>query len=380
MNYETFALERWMTRWELEVTHDICESGIKPLSLREVFSLLPKDTADTLREKIETVPLGYSEARGTIGLRTALADTYQNTSADEILVTTGAIEANFLLFNVLVQSGDHVVVVDPAYQQLQSVPKALGAEVDLLSVVHKDGNYYDLDELRALVTPNTRLIVINTPHNPTGTMLSDDDLNQVIEIARENDAWILCDEAYRWIEHPGGESIPAPMRGRYEKGISVGTVSKPFGVPGLRIGWFAAPAEIVQAAWGVRDYVSLSPAKLSDIITTEIITLRDAIFARNSAIIGENMQTANAWFADNSDLVSWVPPRAGLLAMMKYSADIDSTTLADRLAGEAGVMLAPGDAFGMPGTLRIGVGQDPQIFREGLERTSAFLRSVRINS
>lgn len=376
MNYETFELERWMTYWELQVSHDICESGIKPLALSDVLSLLPEDAAATLRESINSVPLNYSEARGTVELRTALANTYENTSAEEIFVATGAIEANFLLFNVLVQPGDHVIVVDPAYQQLQSVPKALGSEVELLSVVHDDGYYYDVDELRAMVRPNTKLIVVNTPHNPTGAMLTEDQITDLIDIARESDAWILSDEAYRWIEHPGGEKIPAPMRGRYEKGISVGTVSKPFGVPGLRIGWFAAPAEITQAAWAVRDYVSLSPGKLSDLITTAIVTHKEAIFARNAEIIGANLQTANNWFSTHSNLVNWIPPRAGLLAMMGYTADIDSRTLADRLAGEVGVMLAPGDAFGMPGRLRIGIGQDPVVFSEGLERTSDFLKKL----
>lgn len=376
MNYETFALERWMTRWELDVTHDICESGIKPMSLAEVLSLLPGDEAAAMDAAIHAVPLGYSEARGTHALRSALADTYENTSAENILVTTGAIEANFLLFNALIEPGDHVIAVDPAYQQLQSVPRALGAEVELLSVVHEDGYRYDLDQLRAMLRPTTRMIVINTPHNPTGAMLSSDELDAIVEMARERDAWILCDEAYRWIEHPGGATISAPMRGRYDKGISVGTVSKPFGVPGLRIGWFAAPENIVQSAWGLRDYVSLSPAKLSDIITTAIITNREAVFARNSAIIGANLATANAWFAENADLAHWIPPRAGLLAMMGYTAEIDSTTLADRLAGEIGVMLAPGDAFGMPGRLRIGIGQDPVIFREGLARTAEFLKRL----
>jgi aspartate/methionine/tyrosine aminotransferase len=376
MNYETFALERWMTRWELDVTHDICESGIKPMSLEDIYELLPHAVARDLDDAIRATPLGYSEARGTLALRVALADTYHDTNAENILVTTGAIEANFLLFNVFLQAGDHVVAVDPAYQQLQSVPRALGADVDLLSVVHTNGYYYDLGELRRLMRANTKLIVLNTPHNPTGTMLTDEELDEIVAIAREHDAWVLCDEAYRWIEHPEGERIPAPMRGRYEKGISVGTVSKPFGVPGLRIGWFAAPEEIVQAAWGMRDYVSLSPAKLSDLITTVLVRYREAIFARNAAIIGRNLETATAWFHENADLVSWVPPRAGLLGMLKYTADIDSTTLADRLAGEAGVMLAPGDAFGMPGTLRMGIGQDPDIFREGLEKTATFLRNL----
>lgn len=376
MQIEPFALERWMTRWELVVTHDICESGIKPLSLADIQKLIPASDASELERLIHEMPLGYSEARGTESLRSTLAKTYAHTSADNVLVTTGAIEANYLLFSVLLQPGDHVIVVEPAYQQLGSVPKAIGCEVDRLSVIHSDGYYYDLDELRRMVRPDTKMIVVNTPHNPTGCMLSSSDLDAIVTMARECDAWVLCDEAYRWIEHPGGVAIPSPMRDRYGKGISVGTVSKPFGVPGLRIGWFAAPEEIVQAAWGIRDYVSLSPAKLSDRIADKVISNRDVIFARNAAIIGENMATASTWFETNADIVSWNAPQAGLLAMMRFTADVDSTTLADRLAAEVGVMLAPGDAFGMPGTLRIGVGQDPDIFKEGLNRTAAFLRNI----
>jgi aspartate/methionine/tyrosine aminotransferase len=207
-------------------------------------------------------------------------------------------------------------------------------------------------------------------------MMSEQDIVRLIEIAEANDAWILSDEAYRWIHHPGGAEIPPPMRGRYAKGISVGTVSKPFGVPGLRIGWFAAPPEIARQAWGMRDYISLSPAKLSDLIATTVVTNRDRIFARNDAIIAANLETATQWFNDNADLATWQAPQAGLLAMMRYSATIDSVTLANRLADEVGVMLAPGDTFGMPRTLRIGIGQEPRIFSEGLAMTADFLRKL----
>jgi aspartate/methionine/tyrosine aminotransferase len=190
------------------------------------------------------MPLGYGEARGTIGLRTALANTYARATPDDILVTTGAIEANFLLFNTLLEAGDHVVAVAPAYQQLQSVPRALGAEVDLWSVVQEDGFAYDLSVLESLVRDNTKLIVINSPHNPTGAMMDADQLAEVVRIAERVGAWVLSDEAYRWLEHPGGETLPAPLHDSYDRAISVGTLSKPFGIPGIRIGWFAGNAEI----------------------------------------------------------------------------------------------------------------------------------------
>jgi aspartate/methionine/tyrosine aminotransferase len=377
LRYETFTLERWMTRWELDVDYDIAESGILPMSLADLCELITPDSRERLERDLHEMSLGYSEARGTIALRSALAATYDRAAAEDILVTTGAIEANFLLFNTLLEPGDHAVVVSPAYQQLHSVPRALGAEVDLWSVVQEDGFAYDLNQLESLVRDGTRLIVINTPHNPTGAMLNAGELQDVVRIADRVGAWILSDEAYRWLEHPGGEALPAPLHDSYERAISVGTLSKPFGLPGLRVGWFAANAEIAAKAWSIRDYVSLSPAKMSDAIAKVVIEERDRILPRNAAIIQKNLELAKTWFANNDDLVHWSPPRAGLLAMMRYDLDIPSLELADRLAEDARVMLAPGSTFGIEHYLRIGIGQRPDLFEAGLNRTSDYLRRLK---
>jgi aspartate/methionine/tyrosine aminotransferase len=377
MKIERFELERWMTRWELEVTHDICESGILPMSLDELYGLIGSEPASRLEKQIRSMPLGYSEARGTDELRGLLAGTYNGVTPEDVLVTTGAIEANFLVFNSLLSPGDHVVAVSPAYQQLHSVPRAIGAEVDLWDLSVPEGGFaYDLDRLESLLRPNTRLIVINTPHNPTGAVLDSAGLDRVIELARERDAWILSDEAYRWLEFSNGARLVEPARNRYERAISVGTVSKPFGMPGLRIGWLAANAEIAAQSWALRDYISLSPSKISDAVTCALIEHRDRIMPRNQAIISQNLDYAMDWFARNAALASWSPPQAALLAMMTYTARVDSVTLANRLAGEAGVMLAPGAAFGMEGHLRIGIGQRPEIFQEGLEKTAEFLQTL----
>lgn len=374
MNYETFDLERWMTTWELDVDYDIAESGILPLSLNELYGLISPAAKESLDRELHEMQLGYGEARGTVALRTALADTYARATPDDVLVTTGAIEANFLLFNTLLQAGDHVVAVSPAYQQLHSVPRALGAEVDLWSVVQDDGFAFDLNVLESLVRDDTKLIVINTPHNPTGAMMDEKQLREVIAIADRVGAWVLSDEAYRWLEHHGGASLPPPLHDNYERAISVGTLSKPFGLPGLRIGWFVANAEIAQRAWGIRDYVSLSPAKMSDAIARVVIEERERILPRNNDIITTNLETAHAWFEENADLASWTPPRAGLLAMMRYHLDIPSNEIADGLAQHARVMLAPGASFGIEHHLRIGVGQRPDLFRAGLDRTAGYLR------
>jgi len=375
---EEFALERWMTTWETQVEYDIAESGILPLTTNDLLALLPEGERTAALDRLLDTRLGYSEAPGSHELRSLLAATYTATGPDEILVTTGAIEANYLLFNTLLDPGDHVVAVHPAYQQLYSVPRAIGCEVNLWSIRAEDGVFrYDLAELERLVTPRTRLIVVNSPHNPTGAMLSAADLERVYALAESVGAWVLCDEAYRWLELPDGELLPPPIRDLGPRGISVGTFSKPFGLPGLRIGWIAAPAEVTAACWAMRDYITLSPGKLNDALATLAFRHRERIIARTLAIVAQNLATATRWFAEQSEIVSWTPPRAGLLALLRYRLDIPSRELADRLAGEYSVMLAPGDAFGFEYHLRIGVGQDPAIFAAGLARAAACFADLR---
>ena len=378
MRIEPFQLERWMTKHELNVTWDIAESGIFPMSTREIIDLLPSDARETEMERLLDLRLGYSEACGSEELRGLIADTYENTSPDEILITTGAIEANFLLFNELLSAGDRVAIVDPAYQQLHGVARAIGCDVALWTLRPDDGFRFDLDDLRALATPGTRMIVINTPHNPTGAMLTEQQLQEIYALAEELDAWVLSDEAYRWLDLPGNPPLAPPLRNLGPRAICTGTFSKPFGLPGLRTGWIAAPPDVIQRCWGLRDYISLSPGKLNDALAVIAFRHRDQIVERTRVIVAENLPFARQWFAENADLVSWTPPGGGILALMKYELDVPSLDLANRLAEEYSVMLAPGSAFGYEGYLRIGVGNTPQIFAEGLRQTARCLRDLEV--
>ncbi len=377
MKIETFALERWMTTYELTARYDITESGIAPMTVAEVIGLAPADEREELLARVLGTRLGYSEAPGSHTLRSLLAETYEETGPEHVLVTTGAIEANFLAFNVLLEPGDHVVAVAPAYQQLHSVPRAIGCDVSLWRLRPEDGFRYDLDELERLLTPRTRMIVVNTPHNPTGTVLSDDELRRIYRLAEERGAWLLCDEAYRWLDVPGGEPLAQPVRNLGPRAISVGTFSKPFGLPGLRTGWLAAPADVIAACWAMRDYVSLSPGGLNDLLASVALVHRDQVIARNRGIVAANLAAADAWFNEHADVVSWQPPRGGLLAMVRYALDLESRDLADRLASQYGVMLAPGSAFGYEGYLRLGVGAVPETFAGGLARTAECLADLR---
>jgi aspartate/methionine/tyrosine aminotransferase len=374
---EPFLLERWMTRHETHVRYDIAESGILPLSTDDLLGFEPPAERAATLASLLALPLGYSEARGTERLRSMIAATYAEGDADQILVTTGAIEANFLLFNQLLDAGDHVIAPYPAYQQLYTVPKALGCDVSLWHVGPDTGYRYDVAALERLVTPRTRVIVVNTPHNPTGAMLSPADARRVYALAESVGATIIGDEAYRWLDVPGGEPFAPPMFDLGPHGVSVGTLSKPFGLPGLRIGWIAGPADLVRACWGLRDYISLSPGKLNDALACLGLRHREAIVERNRRIIQANLSTAARWIADRGSFISWTPPRGGLLALLKYDLPILSLELADRLATDWSVMLAPGAAFGYEHHLRLGVGQRPDLFAKGLEETGKCFNGIR---
>ena len=375
MKIPPFLLERWMTRHETHVQYDIAESGILPLTTNDLLDFEPPAERAATLERLLATPLGYSEACGTRELRERLAATYTRGDASHILVTTGAIEANFLLYNVLLAPGDHVIAPYPAYQQLYEVPKAIGCDVSLWHVGPDTGYRYDVAALEKLMTPRTRVIVVNTPHNPTGAMLSPSDAARVYALAESVGATVIGDEAYRWLDVPGGDPFAGPMFDRGPYGVSVGTLSKPFGLPGLRIGWIAAGSKLIEQCWGLRDYITLSPGKLNDALACLGLKHREQIVARNTRIIEANLKTAAAWIAARPYL-SWTPPRGGLLALIKYAIDVPSFALADRLATEQSVMLAPGSAFGYEHHLRLGIGQRPDIFAEGLRRAGIVLDAL----
>ena len=377
MKIETFLLERWMTRHETHVRYDIAESGILPLSTAELLAFEPPDRRAAVRDALLAIPLGYSEARGTAELREMLAATYARGDADHVLVTTGAIEANFLLFNVLLEAGDHVIAPYPAYQQLYSVPRAIGCDVSLWQVGPETNYQYGVDALERMVTPRTRVIVVNTPHNPTGAMLPPEAAGRIYALAESVGAMVIGDEAYRWLAVPDGDPFAPPMFDLGPSGVSVGTLSKPFGLPGLRIGWIAGPPDLVRECWAMRDYITLSPGKLNDALARLALGHRDEIIERNRRIIAANLAAASSFLTTRGDFLTWTPPRGGLLALLKYDLPMPSLELADRLATEYSVMLAPGSAFGYEQHLRLGIGQRPDIFAAGLAEAGKCFDEIR---
>jgi aspartate/methionine/tyrosine aminotransferase len=256
------------------------------------------------------------------------------------------------------------------------VPRALGCEVRPWRLRQENQFRYDLNELEDLISGKTRMIVVNSPHNPTGSILTPDEMQRVYEIAESVNAWLLGDEAYRWLTIAGQPDPAGPVRDCGSRGLSVGTLSKPFGLPGLRIGWLVAPEELVQACWSFRDYVSLSPGFINDRLAQIVLAHRDALLARTRNISAQNLAFVEQWIREREGLIDWVPPRGGLLGLLRYQMSIPSATLANHLAEEASVMLAPGSTFGQEYHLRIGFGADPAKFQEGMGIAAEYLERV----
>jgi aspartate/methionine/tyrosine aminotransferase len=359
-----FELELWMNKHELNVKYDIAESGIAPLSIKE---LLAYDDDKEAIDSITNLALGYNDANGAISLREAIAKTYSECTPENILITIGAIEANFLIFHLLLNKGDHVVVQFPAYQQLYSVPEAMGCNVAYWRCRDDNGFKFDLADLRKLIQPDTKLIVINTPHNPTGAVLSNSEMAEIYDLAEAVGAYVFSDEAYRWLHVPSSTYNFQPAFNLGSSAISTGTMSKPFGLPGLRIGWIAAQPHLIEKCRSTRHYISLCPGKVDDTLAAIAFRNKDKIFKRNEQMITENLFALKEWVDRRADILSYHYPAAGLLCMLRYHLDIPSVQLADKLAEQYSVLLAPGSVFGLEGYLRLGFGQRPDIFKKGIE-------------
>jgi len=362
-----------MSAYENDIPLNLAESSIKQLQLKELLDLAEKRGMSDVRDRMEQLVLTYDETPGTLELRTALADFY-GVSPDEILVTNGAIEANYLLFRTLVKPEDTVVAVFPAYQQLYEVPAALGANVRHWELRFEDGFRPNLDELHDLIDETTSLLVLNTPHNPTGAALTRSELEQILEWAAEVEALVLCDETYQDLALYDGQEWAPPARVLSPRGISVGTMSKNLGLAGLRIGWIAATPTIIDECWAYRDYTSISCSRLSDFLATVAWRLRPQLIERAVNIARRNLGVLREFMDENKEYFDFVPPQAGLLTFPRLRKHDESRRFCQALIEEKGVLLVPGWAFEREPFFRLGFGEDPGLFDAGLQRIEEFVQ------
>jgi aspartate/methionine/tyrosine aminotransferase len=367
MRIEPFEMERMQSTWENRVAHNLSESGVHPMSVEELIA--PGEAEELLRQR-----LIYIQSNGTEALRTAIAGLYPGASAGNVTVTNGSAEANFVSVWRLVEPGDEVVMVLPNYMQLFGVVRSFGATVIPAQLREDDGWAPDLGALARAVTSKTRVILVCNPNNPTGAVMSEAAMREIATIAGRSGAWIVADEVYRGAERDGVET--RSFWGLYDRLLVTCGLSKAYGLPGLRIGWVVSPVEEEEALWARKDYLTISPGALSDLLARKALARRPAILERTRSILRANYPVLEEWVARRRSSFHLVPPRAGAIAYLRYGWKMNSTELVTRLREQQSVLIVPGDHFGMDGYLRVGFGNEPEDLRAGLARIDALFDAL----
>ncbi len=334
-------------------------------------------TLTATNDQIGQISLDNNHTHGSVLFRQAIADQYENVDIDDILVTAGTTEAIFLYFQSRYRANANVVVPVPAFHILHEVPELIGYEVRKFDLKLEDGFHLDLEALAQLVDKNTRTIVLNSPHNPTGVVYSSEEIEAVIGLAEKYEIDILADEHYRFLPHDRSELVPS-LYGRSPLVVALGSIGKCFGCIGLRVGWMIATREIIDACHLFKDYTTHTICPVNDFVAAHVLRDQDKFLPRYRRYIGENILLFEDFIEKQQDRINWIKPDAGTVAYPYFSdKKIDSLTFSRQLVEHRGVLLLPGEAFDSPRHFRIALGVDPEFFQQALERFSLELRSNR---
>jgi aspartate/methionine/tyrosine aminotransferase len=353
-----FKLEQYFERYEFSVPYLLSSSDAEPWRMDELLQLADEE----MRGLWENLSLGYTEVRGHPLLREAIASLYDEVTAEDVIVFAAAQEPIFALASVAVEPGDHVIAVVPSYQSLYEVARSRGAELSLVPL--RPDWTLDLDAIRAALRPNTKLIVLNAPNSPTGSLPSQAEMRELFALG----PLVFADEVYRFLEHDPRDRIPAAAD---LGGVSLGVMSKAFGLAGLRIGWLATrEPELRERIVAFKHYLTICSAGPSEILATIALRASDAVLGRARGIVDANLAILDDFFARREDF-SWVRPRAGTTGLVEIHRELEIEDFARRLADEEGVMILPGSVFDWPGaTFRIGYAR--AAMPEGLARLERF--------
>ena len=373
MKLRLFEMERWQSTWENRVEYNLSESGVHPLRVSE---LLEGAETEFLAQRLE-----YSQSNGTDELRKVIAANYPGAESGNVLVTNGSSEANFVSTWALLERGAEAVVMLPNYMQIWGLAKTLQTKVTSFRLHEKKAEWQpDLTGLRRAVNRKTKLIAVCNPNNPTGAVMREETIDEICDVARKAGAWILADEVYQGSELDG--KMTPTFWGRYAKVIVVNGLSKAYGLPGIRVGWIVSTKDLVSKLWAYHDYTTICPSPLSDYLARKALQpeTRKRILARTRQILETNLSIFTSWIEHHRQNFSFLPPRAGAIAYVKYDLKINSTKFADRLLREKSTLIVPGDHFGMDGYLRIGYGSPQDYLSTGLNRIDELVERIKKRS
>ena len=370
MRIETFEMERMQSTWENLVDYDMSESGVRPLTLRELTAM--GFDLETFLDQ----PLGYSQSNGTIELRERIAAIYPGATIEQIELTNGTSEANYAIALSMLQPGDVVAMQVPNYMQMWGVSRSLGAEVKTFPLRTDAGWEPDWNEFDRAVTPKTRLLYLSNPNNPTGSVLSDSAMQRIVGRCEQTRTWLLSDEVYLGAEIDGRRT--KSFWGLSDRVIVTSGLSKAYGIPGVRIGWLAGPAAVVESCWSQHDYITIGPNKMSDRIARVAVDAknRERCYARTRDILQHNLPIVRTWVDGFGGRLKWTEPKAGAIGLMKYDADTPSRAIADRVRLNQSTLIVPGAHVGLEGHLRVWLGGRDEFLREGLRRIGTELTAL----
>jgi aspartate/methionine/tyrosine aminotransferase len=372
-SFEPFLMERWMSKFEQDVEYNLSESGVHPVRLSELLGAEPHGIDELLQ-----IEFGYPHVNGIPELRGNIAALYPGARPENVLVTVGAAEANYITTRTLLEPGDEIVIMVPNYMQIWGVAKNHALQVKAFHLREEQGWAPDVGELEAATTPGTRLIAVCNPNNPTGRILSEAEMDAIIACAGRADAWILADEVYRGADRLSDEENPS-FYGRYDKVVAVGSMSKAYGLPGLRIGWLVAPPETIEEVWRRHEYTTISATMLANHLAALALSpeVRPRLLQRTRDYIRRGFPVLEEWMDRHKDIFSLRPPDAAAIAFVRYQLDLNSTELADRLRREKSVLIVPGDHFGMDHFLRMSFGLSKEYLVPALDRVHDLIMELK---
>ncbi|MDH4135116.1 MAG: aminotransferase class I/II-fold pyridoxal phosphate-dependent enzyme [Anaerolineae bacterium] len=363
VNFQPFLMERMMSKWENVVDYNLSESGVHPMTVRELV-----DDPAVIEELLST-ELGYAQANGVIELRERIAALYPGATPDNVLVTVGCAEANFITPQTMLRPGEEMVMMLPNYMQIWGIAHNLGFRVKSFNLTEERGWAPDLDELNDAVSEKTKLIAVCNPDNPTGYILTEAEMDAIVATADRVGAWILADEVYSGAERLTDTQTPS-FWGRYDKVLAHNSLSKAYGIPGLRIGWVVGPADTVDEIWARHEYTTIGATMLSNKLAAIALSpeVRPRLLKRTRDYIRRGYPILDAWMEDHEGTFTVAPPQAAAIAFVRYHLDVNSIELVNRLMREKSVLIVPGDHFGLDHHLRISFGLPPDYLRAGLDR------------
>jgi aspartate/methionine/tyrosine aminotransferase len=348
-----FALERFYERWEFRAELMLSSSDCESRAVADLLALEPEAEGRLLNMR-----LGYTEVPGSRELREAIAGSYERVQASDVLTLAAAEEGIFLVCHGLLDRGDHAVVEAPCYGSALELARSTGAEVSVWQRHFEDAWAHDISELEGLLRPQTKLIYINSPHNPTGTHMSAEVFERVLELADEGDIVLLSDEVYRGLEHDPGARLAAACD-RYARAISLGAVSKAYGLPGLRVGWLASrEVELIERTKDLKLYTTICSSAPSELLVALAVRHSARLVAANRELVLSNLPVLDDLLARRAELFAWVRPTAGPIGFPRVSSDVgDVHAWCEQIATDANVLLLPGSVYGQPRHVRLGFGR-----------------------